>query len=396
MRIGLLPTDPLSLGAALQRTTQEQLARTIREFLDAGTTALADSVMENPVSDYTDPVKLSAEKSALFRRLPLVVGHRSQCAQPRDFFTTDPAGVPVLVVRQSDGTLAAFLNVCRHRGSKVTFESCGHRNAFVCPYHAWTYRLDGTLAGVTDSEDFGAVDRSDLSLVRLPIEERHGFIWVVLTPGLPIDVAAHLGPILDAELAAYGFDGFTVDRSHTTPAELNWKLVIDGFLETYHLGHLHRTTIGPHIRSNLAPFRSFGPHGCMTAVRTSFERVRHVTDEDAVDYTPHLVHAYNIFPNTVMVWSGAHLEAWLVFPEGDEAGRSNVTVHVLGRADHVASETDYWDKNWTVVTDTVLTEDFTVGSSIQQGCMAGAQRSVMFGRNEPGVQHFHRSVNAAL
>ena len=379
----------------MQRHTQEQLAVEINGFLRTGTTAMAGDVYQNPVTDYTDAQHLARETSELFRTYPIVVGHRSECSAPRDFFARDIGGVPVLVVRQHDGSIGAFLNVCRHRGSKVMIEACGQRSVFSCPYHAWSYRLDGSLVGVPNHDDFGEIDRAELGLVRLPVEERHGLIWVVLTPGGSIDVAGHLGEELDDELDGYGLDGFLVERSNTTSVAANWKVVVDGFLETYHLGVLHRTTIGPHIRSNLAPFRSFGRHGCMTAVRTSFDKVRDVEPARA-DLRPHLVNAYQIFPNTVLVWSGIHMEAWLSFPETNHPGRTDVTVKVLGAAEHLAQETDYWNRNWEIVTDTILGEDFTIGRGIQQGFSSGAQTHVRFGRNEPGVQHFHQALRAAL
>lgn len=376
----------------MQRSTRDRLASEIRGHLRDRSAAKAPEVATNPVSDYTDGRHLEREIDGLFRRFPVVFGHASEVASPRDVATRDLAGVPVLVARQDDGSVAAFLNVCRHRGAKVVVEPCGRHAAFTCPYHAWTYRLDGSLARITNAADFGEVDPSDMGLVRLAAEERHGLLWIMLTPGVPIDVAAHLGDELDDELATYGLGGFVVERSHRTTAPMNWKVVVDGFLETYHLGVLHRTTIGPHIRSNLAPFRPLGPHGCMTAVRTSFDRI---LDDPSADPAPHLVHAYQIFPNTVLVWSGYHFEAWLTFPT-DRPETSDVTVQVLGRAAHVAETTDYWDKNWQVVRDTVLTEDFTIGESIQRGFRSGAQAQLTFGRNEPGVQHFHHWLRTSL
>lgn len=379
----------------MERETQQLLAQQVVTFLDSRTTSRADDIFQNPVADYTDADHLILETQRLFRVDPVVIGHASECSKPRDFLARDVAGVPVLVARQRDGSLGAFLNVCRHRGSKVEFEACGQRNSFSCPYHAWTYRLDGTLASVPHADDFGTIDRDQHGLVALPIVERHGLLWVGLTPGTSIDVAAHLGAELDAELAAYGLDGFLVERSETRSIDMNWKVVVDGFLETYHLGVLHRTTIGPHIRTNVAPFRAFGPHGCMTAVRSSFEKIRH-ENLDTVDAGQHLVHAYSVFPNTVLVWSGKHMELWMSFPVPGQPGRTNATVKVLGEKGHVASDPGYFDRNWDVVNDTVLTEDFVIGNSIQQGFNSGAQTHLTFGRNEPGVQHFHRSLSVRL
>ena len=377
----------------MQPATQKKLADEIRRHLRTGSTALADEVMRNPTNDYVDPAHLRRELRDLFSNTPMVVAHASELALPNDFVAIDVAGIPLLIVRQGDGTVGAFFNVCRHRGSKVVTEPCGHSAVFTCPYHAWSYRPSGDLLHVPHADDFGAIPRTDYALIALPAEERHGLVWVTLTAGHPIDVAEFLGSELDDELASYSIERFAIDRTHRVDVATNWKVIIDGFLETYHLGVLHRTTIGPHIRTNLAPYRSFGPHGCMTAVRASFDLPG--TDPDG-DPGPHLVNAYQIFPNTVLVWSGMHFEAWTAFPRVDDPGSSEVTVRVLGRANHLAEATDYWDKNWDVVTSTVLREDFTVGASIQQGFAAGAQSHVTFGRNEPGVQHFHRSLHKAL
>src|SRR5688572_29004183 len=98
----------------MQEDVQRRLVAEIDHYLDSGTTAMAPEVMCNPVGEYSDPGRLVAERAALFHRQPLVVGHGSQCGGPRDFFTEDVAGVPVLVTRQEDGSVKVFLNVCRH------------------------------------------------------------------------------------------------------------------------------------------------------------------------------------------------------------------------------------------------------------------------------------------
>ncbi|HVM52222.1 MAG TPA: Rieske 2Fe-2S domain-containing protein, partial [Acidimicrobiales bacterium] len=102
----------------MQREVRERVMAEIEEHLGAGTTAMAPDVMLNPVAEYVDPRRLDQERE-LLRTAPIVIGHGSRCAEPRSFFTEDAAGVPVLVVRQEDGSLKAFLNVCRHRGAKV-------------------------------------------------------------------------------------------------------------------------------------------------------------------------------------------------------------------------------------------------------------------------------------
>ena len=379
----------------MQEDVQRRLVDEIDHYLDTGTTAMAPAIMRNPVGEYSDPGRLVEEKAALFQRQPLVVGHGSQCGSPRDFFTEDVAGVPVLVSRQEDGSVKAFLNVCRHRGSKVTFEECGHRRSFTCPYHGWSYRNDGRLSTIPYQDGFEGLDRTAMGLVELPAEERHGLIWVGLTPGEPIDVATHLGA-LDAELASYAIDGYTVERSTVLRADVNWKVVVDGFLESYHLRFLHGATVGPYIRTNLGPFEAFGPHGRMTLVRSNYDGVRgRVPHEEPL--LPYLAIIYQIFPNTVLIWQSDHFESWMIFPEGDHPARTAMKVQSLAPHPTASPEEQrHWDRNWKVLMDTVLDEDFVVAQVMQQGFTSGAQEHLTFGRNEPALQHFHRSLLDAV
>ncbi len=378
----------------MQRAVRERVMAEIEEYVASATTAMAPEVMRNPVAEYAQPARL-AQEHELLRSAPIVIGHGARCAEPRSFFTEDAAGVPVLVVRQDDGTLKAFLNVCRHRGAKVELDDCGQRNGFTCPYHAWSYATDGSLRRVSYAECFGDPGDAAAGLVELPVQERHGLVWVVLTPGADIDVAAHLGD-LDDELASYGLDGYVVERDTLLKADLNWKIVVDGFLETYHIKFLHPRTIGPYIRTNLTTFEALGPHGRMVAVRDSYDEVLGKSADEA-DLIPHVAVIYQLFPNTVLVSQADHFEAWLVFPEGDRPERSASRVMLL--APHPTrdeGEQRIWDLNWKILMQTVLEEDFPVGEAMQQGFASGAQDHLSFGRNEPALQHFHRSLADAL
>lgn len=378
----------------MQLDVRQRLMAEIEEYFALATTAMAPEVMHNPVAEYADPARLAQERE-LLRSAPIVIGHGSRCAEPRSFFTEDAAGVPVLVVRQDDGTLKAFLNVCRHRGAKVELDECGQRNGFTCPYHAWSYGTDGALRKVSYADCFGDPGDAAAGLVELPVQERHGLVWVVLTPGAEIDVAAHLGR-LDDELASYGLDGYVVERDTLLKADLNWKIVVDGFLETYHIKFLHGRTIGSYIRTNLTTFEGLGPHGRMVGVRDSYDEVLGKSADEA-DVLPHVAVIYQLFPNTVLVWQADHFEAWLVFPEGDRPERSVSRVMLL--APHPTrdeSEQRIWDLNWKILMQTVLEEDFPVGEAMQQGFSSGAQDHLSFGRNEPALQHFHHSLADAL
>jgi len=355
---------------------------------------MAEQRIYSPVAEYADPAHLARERSLLFRRYPVVVAHISRLPTPGSFLTEDVAGLPILVVRQDDDSIRAFVNLCRHRGAIVVEERSGRSRRFACPYHGWSYDTEGCLRAIREPAAFSDVARERSGLIPLPTEVRHGLVWIVADPTARLDVAAHLGE-LDDELSSFALDSYVEERATELRADLNWKLVVDGFLETYHLPILHRETIGPYIRAKPAPFTPFGRHGRMVALRQSFDQIASAEPESA-DLLPHVAIIYQVFPNTVLVWQGDHFEIWAPFP-ADEPGRSVSRVSLLARSQEEAlSRRGHWDRNWKILMDTVQQEDFRVGRGMQRGFATGAQEHVVFGRNEPALQHFHESLRGAL
>lgn len=375
--------------------TRASLARELQQHLRAGTSPLAERELDNPVAVYDDPRRLEQELARLFRRLPIVVGHASQLRASGDFLTAGVAGVPILVARQDDGTVRAFANVCRHRGARVVEEACGNGRSFRCPYHGWIYGSDGRLRAIPERAAFSGIDPGERGLVSLPAEQRHGLLWVVASPEGSLDVAAHLGA-LDAELAGFGLDAYVEERSVWLRDQFNWKLVVDGFLEAYHLPVLHPATAGALIHGRPAPFSAVGRHGRMVVSRKSFSRLLDANPAE-IDLLRHVAIVYQLFPNSVLVWQGDHFELWTVFPEAGEPGRCAARVSLLAPSAELAElRREHWDKNWAVLMDTVEREDFRVARHMQTGFAAGVQDRVVFGRNEPALQHFHTQLRAAL
>lgn len=382
----------------MQRDVQLRLMRAVFAHLDAGTTDVADDVHRQPTSAYACRDRLARERAILFRRYPLLVGLSCQIPHPGDHVTDDCTGVPILVVRAEDGEVRAFLNVCRHRGARVA-EGCGQARHFVCPYHGWTYALDGGLRGIPDARNFPGVDRASHGLVPLPVEERHGLLWVqpsVGETGALLDIARHLGPELDAEFASYGFATYHHYESREIRRRMNWKLVIDTFLEPYHLGVLHRRTVGPLFVGNVCLFEAFGPHLREVLPRQSIETQRGAPEAEW-DFIAHNTIVYVLFPNTVFVQQVDHAETWRVFPVD---GRVDECVMVLDFYVPNPIDSDsarrHWERNMDLTIRTVCDEDFPVGEGIQRGILAGAQTHASYGRNEPALAHFEKAVTASI
>jgi len=379
----------------MEHSLQVELARELFEHIDAGSTCLADDVDTNPVVTYTDRDRLDREMQILFRRYPLMMGLGCRIPEPGDYFTDDNCGVPVLIVRDQDGEARAFLNVCRHRGAQVAL-GCGHvKRNFICPYHGWSYDSRGKLVGIPDGRNFEGIDKETHGLVALPAIERFGCIWVRPEPGARFDIDDELNG-LGPELASFEFDGYHHYTTRVLRRRMNWKMLIDTFLESYHFGVLHTETVAPIFLHNVCLFHPFGFHMRETLPRRSIIDMRALPEREW-DLVKHTALVYILFPNAVIVMQADHAEVWRVFPVN---GKVDECVAFLDFyvPEPAASEKahEHWRRNLDLTLRTVEEEDFPTGEGIQRGLGSGAQEHVTYGRNEPALQHWQRSVRAAV
>jgi len=381
----------------MDRLEELAVGRRLLGHIDGRTTDLADALFRNRVDAYSCPTRAAAERDALFRALPLFMGLSTRLPRPGDYVAEDVAGMPVLLTRGADGVMRAFANICRHRGAPVA-SGCGNARAFVCPYHGWTYDLAGKLLGVTDKVGFAGLDLGAHGLVRLPAGEKHGMMFVRATPvkegeSADIDVDAALDALVPdlAALKLETYPLFSVD--HIKP-RINWKFAIDTFLEGYHIPHLHRKTIAPYFIGNCGTFDGAGLHGRMCVARTSIDSVRALPEGER-SFRPHVISIYQLFPNTIVIWQVDHIEIWRAFPGRDDPGHCEVEMTIYKPADSDRPDA-YWEKNRDIAIRTVMEEDFPLGERMQIGFESGATGEVIYGRNEPSLVHFHRSIRSAL
>ena len=165
----------------MSRETLVAMTRNLVAHGAADTMEYADEVVRIPASAYTDEAVFETEKKQIFRRLPLMVAPSCELPNPGDFKAMDICGVPLLLSRQKDGSMGAFLNMCTHRGNPLA-AGCGNASRFTCGYHGWTFKADGDLIGVASPQDFGRIDKSQHCLTRFPVYENAGLIWVTLDP----------------------------------------------------------------------------------------------------------------------------------------------------------------------------------------------------------------------
>ncbi|WBO22466.1 aromatic ring-hydroxylating oxygenase subunit alpha [Sphingomonas abietis] len=190
-----------------------------------------------PAWTYADPEFFAAEMARVIRPSWQLVCHASDVAGAGDFHTLDYAGESVVVVRGRDGGLNAFINVCRHRGARLLDGPSGCAKRLVCPYHAWTYDLDGRLTGVPMRDSY-AIDPAQHGLVPVELETWRGFVFVRLEGGGP-SVAAMMAPY-EAEIALYRFEDLRAfGRVTLRPRTVNWKNIGDNYSDGLHIAVAH-------------------------------------------------------------------------------------------------------------------------------------------------------------
>ncbi len=345
------------------------------------------------VHRYQSPERFSQE-AKLFRRFPQAVASSSELPGPGSWVARDRYGIPLLLVRQEDGSVHAFLNVCRHRGARVVAEGAGEQaRAFVCPYHAWTYRPDGTLRGVPQAFGFPCLDQKAAGLRRLAASERAGLIWVVADPDLAhIDVDAGLGPLMD-EVEALGLSAPLAYAPRSYPVAANWKLLIDGSFEAYHFKVAHRDTIAHMFADNVQIVDEFGLHRRLYLLKSNFDADA-PPDVDGFEPRKHGNLIYFFFPNTVILVQPDHSQ----FSTWEPTAAGTTTIHeitLLPTPPDTPEARRYWDANVNLYRRT-LAEDYALSESIQAGLSSGANTALTFGTFEFSAPRFHAQLDREL
>ncbi|WP_033351985.1 aromatic ring-hydroxylating oxygenase subunit alpha [Paraburkholderia kururiensis] len=380
----------------MHRDTQVALARRLFALIDARRTDMSETCVRHPVSVYTCATILQQERDRLFSDRPLIITASSRIREPGDYLTDDRCGVPILLVRNRNGELNAFANTCRHRGARLA-NGCGSGvSSFVCPYHGWGYNLDGKLRVLSPRDAFPGLDCDHVDLVRLPVAERHGLVWVLPRPGGKIDEDTLL-PGLDSELASYDLTRFAHFETRAIQKRINWKLGIDTFLESWHIDKLHRESINPIFMPGIGLVDTFGDNMRIVFPRRSIVELRD-QPEDTWDLLRHTLVIYVLFPNTLLNWQGRHFEMWRMFPaNGDDPGQSVAEASLYPPASlHNEQMKSYWTRNLDLLTGVVEGEDFKLAEDIQRGFDARTQQYITFGRNEPGLIRYHERLRQAL
>lgn len=366
----------------------------------------AENVMRLPASVYYDPGLFELELDRIFGRIPMILGPSCEIAKPGDFKTMKIGRTSIIVARGKDGKARGFINACRHRGVKVTEKPCGNAARFVCPFHGWTFGVDGALLGVAAREDFGDFDKAEFGLKQFPVLERAGLIWAIVNPDATLPIEPFLKKY-DEILAIFGFENWKFFSKRSFPGP-NWKLSYDGYLEYYHVPVLHGGTFGTDT-TNRGLYYAWGPH---QHIKTPDMTEGHVAEET-------LGYMARIADKPESEWDLETLSygVWTVFPgvsisSFGGGGRGVMISQVIpGETVDKSTTFQYYimenlpatqelaekaEAQFAFLQEVVEREDITMAFSAQDALPGSKIGDLLLGRNELGNQHFHRWASNAV
>ena len=357
-------------------------------------TDCAKSLYMNPVNQYIDLDRFDQEKEEIFKNQPICIGTSSLIPNIGDWFTVEIVDHPILVVRDKDKKINAYLNICSHRGSKLAEGNGNTAKVFKCPYHSWTYSLNGELIARPREDSFNQIPKNKCNLKSIELREQSGLLWVQLTKNAVKESEKYFKE-LNTLIDHYNLTNYHYFKTEIMKPKINWKLAVDTFLELYHIAHLHPDTLSNIIKGDTCMFDTYGRHMRIIGPRRSLiESKENILEIENIE--KHIINLKIIFPNTVFVDNGEHIDLWHILPE-NSVNETMVSVSIFTKLPcKTDSEIKHWENNLQLLKDVVEKEDFPLGEGIQKGFYADKKRNIIFGKNEPGLQHFHKNVDKFL
>jgi len=364
--------------------TDHEITERVLQHIANRSTDVGDALWREPVENYRSAARFAAELQHVLR--PSYAPFCPSAALPEagSFVAREAAGTPIVVVRGQDGVVRAFHNVCRHRGMRLVSDS-GCVNAFVCPYHGWTYELNGRLRHIPHGEGFPGLDKQQHGLAPLRAVERLGLIFVSQAPHAAEPDLAGLPELIGAEQKLYAMS--------SRVNEANWKIVLEGFLEGYHIRATHPESFFPYGFDNLNVIEQIGPHSRVTFPFRRIEKLAAVPPHER-RVLGFVTFVYHLFPNALITVLSNHTVLLVLEPLAVD--RTNVVAYSMTNRGGDPVEALEAAKRDAHFAETGASEDRAMVSAIQRGVGSDANESFVFGRFESAIVHFHRTLDAAL
>jgi choline monooxygenase len=351
-----------------------------------------------PAGRYVDPDFLKLEHDLLWKRSWLYAGHRDQLPEPGSWFLTRSTGSPILVVRGLDDTIRAFYNTCRHRGAPLVRENEGQGRGFVCGYHGWSYTTDGKLVAVRDKRDFVDIDFSCHSLIPVACDTLGGWIFINEDQDEPRPLRESLEPVVQ-ELEQFQPDTLTLVDSRSYDVACNVKVLLDAFLEVYHLKSIHQNTVDRFLdyRGTTISLWPNG-HSRMTTPNRRPDWVDPGTvglpEIPTVTEIPRLNNvSYYIFPNIVMPPAATGMPMLVFWPVTGSTMR--IDCHWFSPPFGPEGRSDVWDKRIRNF-ERILEEDTQFAPQIQESLESPGFKGMTLCYQERRIYHYHEEFDRRI
>ena len=381
----------------MSRSKLIELAKQDLDHALNGTVDQADNIYRIPVDDYLDADRWQAEVDRVFRRLPMLAAATAEMSEPGSYKAITIAGTPVLLTRTKSGSVNAFVNMCSHRGSRLKPDGSGKAGRFTCPYHAWTYGLEGNLISVYSEEIFGEIDKSCHGLKPLPVLEKAGLIWVIVDPRTELKIEEFLSGY-DEMLAHFEFENWHHLQTNTFPGP-NWKVAFDGNLDFYHVPILHRHSFGSD-NNPYANYSNWGPHIHVSMPDASYQEYAELPDEQW-PLMKMLGGVWTVFPNSsIASFDGTVAETALstvtltqLFPGDTPESSYTHQIFLTDKAPPDEISGEHMEQFTGLLQHVLREEDYGNGLALQESLKTRAMSHVTFGKNERGGQMYHQWID---
>ena len=354
----------------------------ILAHIDGHTTDKGSTVWREPVEHYHSAERFAAEIEVL-RRVPMAFCPSAALPEPGSYIARTTVGTPLLVVRGSDGVVRGFRNSCRHRGMKLE-EGEGCKRAFACPYHAWTYGLDGSLRHIPGEDGFPGLDKAAHGLVPVAaVQEKNGIVFVTQDEPLSDGALGDLPEVLT--------DDYVLFNKIEFDDKANWKVLGETSMEGYHIKALHNQSFFPYGYDNLNVVEL---HGRNSRIVFPFRRIEKLRTMPREQWSTQgrITDVHQLFPNTHVSVLSSH--AILIILEPVSPSETHWVVYQLAPRIKNGKPLDIEQarKDANFVQESGILEDRHAAREIQQGLASGANTHFTFGHYEQAIGHFHRNL----
>ena len=358
----------------------------IFNHIDNGTTDLGNTIWKEPVRNYYSQERFDAE-IALLRKSPIPYCPSAGLPENGSYIARRASGTPLLVVRGEDGVVRAFINACKHRGMKVADGSGCKKKAFVCPYHAWAYGLNGKLKNIPGQEAFPNLDNDNLGLSEISAIEKGGIVYVMQEGKIEDHMLENAIDFFEPKQKMFSY-GEVVD-------EANWKLLTETLLEGYHIKSLHKDTFYPFGLDNINLVETSGPNSRVIFPFKRIEKIRHIEPNER-KLNGVATSVFHLFPNASVSILSKHSSLTIMEPLSPSSVKIVSYLVYNPKLNGKEISLEDAEKDAKFVNESGQNEDREAARAIQETVTTSANSYLTFGFFEKAIVNFHQHLTSSL